>query len=72
MIVGGGLKLSINHWMPLALGSVCKSVCVCGECMCVCVLVNRWLENERLAGAVKDFVTSESANELMLLMSNLT
>ena len=25
-IVGGGLKLSINHWMALALF---KSVCVC-------------------------------------------
>ena len=22
------LKLSINHWMPLALGSVCQTVCV--------------------------------------------
>ena len=35
-----GLKLSINHWMPLALGSVCKSVCVC-----VCIGAS-WNQNE--------------------------
>ena len=29
MIVGGGLKLSLNHLVPPALGSVLKSVCVC-------------------------------------------
>ena len=34
MIVGGGLKLSLNHLVPPALGSVLKSVCVC---VCVCV-----------------------------------
>ena len=37
VLVGGGLKLTINHWMPLALGSVSKRVCVvCVECE-VCV-----------------------------------
>ena len=40
VIVGGGLKLSLNHLVPLALGSVAKSVCVCvclSVCVCVCV-----------------------------------
>ena len=30
----GGLKLSLNHLVPPALGSVAKNVCVC-ECVCV-------------------------------------
>ena len=36
VIVGGGLKLSLNHLVPLALGSVAKSVCVC-VCVCACM-----------------------------------
>ena len=37
-VCGGGLKLSFKHLVPLALGSVAKSVCVCA-CVRVCILM---------------------------------
>ena len=45
MIVGGGLKLSLNHLVPPALGSVLKSVCVRVRlCLClVRVVVRVWV-----------------------------
>ena len=72
VIVGGGLKLSLIHLVPPALGSVLKSVCVClcacvcacvRECMCSCVRVWPQLTVESVEMHAIDYEKPRSARK---------